>query len=473
MRRMIPVAIVLACGLARAAGPPTFPIYAASYTDPRQFEFLGEVMKRAEVVSLAESIHMTHEFPLVRLGIIRYLNENQGFDVLAMEGSAVDIWATQDRFLNSSRTPADAVAAQLGLFALWNTAEIREVFEYAIASWSSKSPLYITAYDIQPGTGKGVHGTAAFKLLLERLRTYATPPEGFDSGRWVDDLAPLTGACHDYRAADRARVEAAIQLLEPWIARSQPEIAKRLPNLPHAVVLGLIPENLRASLALCEGRTEKTWREYKSTRDTQATKYVLRLKEVVPGQKLMLWAHISHLSHNSLANGTSVGQLVRREIGDRLYTVGVFAEAGGAILIYDDTKDDVGYGRVHADRSALGRLLSRTSGADYFMDLRESAQNPAADPLLVSRELLWAESGTWPMQLARDFDGIVWIKTVHAPGLPMGQLVLFSSLHYIRELEIAGGVVLVGAAGLVVYRMKRLRRIKRRVKIRGSKGRVL
>lgn len=473
------IAACFACAGLRGAGAPVHPLDRA-YTDPRQFSFLTETMKNAEVVSLAESIHMTHEFPLVRLGMIRELSENLGFGVLAMEGSAVDLWATQDRFLNSNRTVADATDAQLGLFGLWNTAEIREIFEYAVASWGSRTPLYITAYDVQPGTGKGTRGTAAFQLLASRLANYAVAPASFDRTRWVADLEPLTNACHAYRAEDHQRVEGAIRALEQWVALAQPEVAKKFPHLPHALVLGLVPENLRMSLALCDGRTQKDWGEYKSIRDAKATQYVLRLKDALPLRKLMLWAHISHLSHNSLANGTSVGQLLHQAIGDRLYTVGVFAESGGAILIYSDVNDDLGYAWVHADRSPLGRLLRDSGERDYFMNLRQAANpgvsdpggsNPSMDSLLTTRQLLWAESGMWPVQLAKDFDGIVWIKTVHAPGFPLGQFLLLSGLHYTSELEIAGVVLLAGIAIWSAYRLKRRR--KRREKIRGSGSRVL
>lgn len=130
----------------------------------------------------------------------------------------------------------------------------------------------------------------------------------------------------------------------------------------------------------------------------------MQLKEIAPANRLILWAHISHLSHDSLGTSTSVGQLVHQAIGAWLYTIGVFAERGGTILIYDDTKDDIGYGRVHADRSALGRLLQDAGKSDYFMNLRPVLGNPDAEPLLLTRQPLRAENECG-VQLARDFDG--------------------------------------------------------------------
>jgi erythromycin esterase-like protein len=87
------------------------------YRDPATYVFLPQVLEGVDIVTLGESIHMTHEFPLVRLGIVRELNEQLGFHTLAFEGSPLDLWATQDCFLSSARRPEDAKAATVGCCA--------------------------------------------------------------------------------------------------------------------------------------------------------------------------------------------------------------------------------------------------------------------------------------------------------------------------------------------------------------------
>jgi hypothetical protein len=49
---------------------------------PRQWAFLASKLQGIDIVSLPEPIHMTHEFPVVRFGIIEFLNEHMGFHVL-------------------------------------------------------------------------------------------------------------------------------------------------------------------------------------------------------------------------------------------------------------------------------------------------------------------------------------------------------------------------------------------------------
>src|ERR1700712_4754258 len=126
--------------------------------DASQFAFLAPVLKGVEIVSLGESIHLTSEIPRVRVGIIRYLTERAGFQMLGMEGSAEDLWVAQDRLLNSSRSEEDVSQALRGFFPIWNTNDVRELLAFEARTWSTSRPLYVAAYDIQPGTSQGAPG---------------------------------------------------------------------------------------------------------------------------------------------------------------------------------------------------------------------------------------------------------------------------------------------------------------------------
>jgi erythromycin esterase-like protein len=59
------------------------------------------------VVALGESIHLTREMPLVRLGVLRYLHEEKGFNVLALEGAMIDIWTAQENAYRSRQPLSD------------------------------------------------------------------------------------------------------------------------------------------------------------------------------------------------------------------------------------------------------------------------------------------------------------------------------------------------------------------------------
>lgn len=445
------------------AALPAKPIDSSHYTDEAQYAFLQSATANAEVVSLVESIHVTHEFPLVRLGMIKQL-KNEGFRTLAFEGSAADLWTTQDILLSSPRTPQDIHAAQRGLFPLWNTPEMYQIFEYEVASWASDNPFYITAYDVQPGTGQETRGAKVFQMLATQLSHYATPPAGFAIEQWAKILDPLTSACSQYSPMEQAQITAAITQLEGWTNTAAPEIQRRYPSLPHARILKLLPENLRASLRLCEGLGERTshrdWSTYKDIRDAEASRYALELKEAI-GNKLLLWAHASHLLYNGEAH-PSVGELLHERLGDKVYTIALFATGGGTIVLFSDVNDLIGYTRIPAPPATLYEEISNLCPSDCFVDLRTSTS-----PAFTSSQKIWVENGLRPILLASAADAAVFIRGVHAPDMPLPKLLILGALAYVKPPRVWFVSATVGGAIVLAICVALLRRRKRMWRTQG------
>lgn len=418
-----------------------------------QYAFFTPLLSNVEVVSLAESIHLTHEFPLARLGVVRWINQNSGYGVLAFEGSPEDLWVSQDTFLKNPGNLSDSTS---GLFNIWNTDEMRSIFAYERSTWSGTHPLYITAYDIQPGTGKGSGGAGVFALLQEHLARYAAPPSGFNATAWEAALTPLTGDCYSYKPSDEKKAAEAIDLLEQWIATATPSVEAAYPNLPmHANALGLIPQNLRKSLALCQAvggapGGKRNWATYKQTRDRLAAQYALALKMASPNRKLILWAHLSHLFYDSAGTNTSVGQILHQTLGSRLYTIGTFALGGGTIVLFSDVDDDVGYTRLSGISKDLKLFIAQRCSEVCFTDLRTLPPgSPIAGP-----QHLWFEARPVTIPLANDVDGAIWVEDVHPPHLPLPLFLVLSGKHYIKPAIGVVALLLILLLCWLVYRRR-------------------
>jgi erythromycin esterase-like protein len=421
-------------------------------TNDGQYAFFTSLLNNVEVVSLAESIHITHEFPLARLGIVRWINQNSGYDVLAFEGSPEDLWVSQDTFLKNPGNLSDSTS---GLFGIWNTDEMRSIFAYERSTWSSSHPLYITAYDIQPGTGKGSAGARVFALLQEHLAHYAAAPAGFNVTAWEAALTPLTAACYSYRPSDEEKAVQAI-LLEQWIETATPKVETAYPNLPmHADALRLIPQNLRRSLALCQAvgapqSGQRNWTTYKQTRDRLAAQYALAIKVASPNRRLILWAHLSHLFYDSGGINTSVGEILHQTLGSRLYTIGTFALGGGTIVIFSDVNEDIGYTRVSGISKGLKSFAQRCSEV-CFTDLRNLPPgSPIAGP-----QRLWIEARAETIPLANDFDGAIWVADVHPPHLRLPLFLVLSGKHYVKPVVSCVALLLALLLCWLAYRWHR------------------
>jgi erythromycin esterase-like protein len=417
-----------------AAAQKAVPIDLTRIDDSAQFAFLAPIVRDVDVVSLGESIHLTREFPLVRRGIIQYLARTSGFRLIALEGSPVDLWATQDRLLASKRDSLAIAEAFGGIFMIWNTAEVRDLMKFVVNSWTTTQPVYVTAYDVQPGAGVATRGAAAFRLLAERLTRYAPPPGDIDPAKLAMTLGSLAQGCNSYRSGDSTGVREAIDGLDRWITAAVPGVERAYPALPHAAVLRIVPRNIEGSLRLCQvmaGTTGPTdWKKYKATRDQNAGGYALALRRVAPNGKMFVWAHLSHVNHNSSRRSTSAGQILHDSLGTRLFTIMPFAEGGWTTLIHSDVNEDFAFGHVGGGRGALARHLNGLAPGDFFLNLR-----PLKDDTLFSQpQPVWVESHRMPIATGRDFDAIIWIRSVSSPTWndpkTSRMFVLLTVLHY-------------------------------------------
>ena len=432
-----------------------------NYTNEKQYTFLSPIVNDIDVIMLGESIHLTREFPLVRIGMIKYLNHYHGFKVIAMEGGASDYWAAQDILFSSEKNESDFTEALSSFPFIWNTPEVQKLIEYQASSLESTKPLYITAYDVQQGIGQGTKNEKAFKLLAERLMRYSDPPQNFILEDWVAAMSPISNHCIKYESSDYQKVLSAIDLFEEWVDSVAPEVKKQYPNIPHDIILKTMPKSFRASLTLCDDLGGFDMTRYKVVRDSLSFINTIDLVQSIPNNKILIWGHLSHVYYDSqdnviseygefknLAVGPTVGERLKDALGSKVYTIIPFAESGSTILIYNDLNLDIGYSKIE-NSSKLGDLLSKVSEKDFFLDLQSSALTAEDYPELFTKQPFALEGlkSDFKINYTSDMDGLIWIKKIEAPDWPLFKIILLSSLHYKTQI----GLILIFGLGWIIF----------------------
>ena len=442
-----------------------------NYLNGKQYSFLSPIVNDKDVVLLGESIHLTREFPLVRIGMIKYLNQNHDFNVIAMEGGAADYWAAQDILFSSEKNESDFTEALSAFPFIWNTPEVQELIVYQASTLQSENSLYITAYDVQQGIGQGTKNEKAFKLLAERLMLYSDPPQNFILEDWVAAMSPISNHCIKYEPSDYQKVVSAIDLFEEWVNTIVPEVKKQYPNIPHDTILKTMPKSFRASLTLCEDLGGFNMSRYKVVRDSLGFINTIDLIQSIPNNKMLIWGHLSHVYYDSqdnmiseygevknLAIGPTVGERLKGALGSKVYTIIPFAESGSTILIYNDLNLDIGYSKIE-NSSKLGDLLSKVSEKDFFIDLRSPSLTAEDYPELFTKQPFALEGlkSDFKINYTSDMDGLIWIKKIGAPDWPLFKIILLSSLHYKTQI---GLIMIFGLGWIIFSRIKKRRKNK-------------
>jgi len=444
--------------LVKAAVPVDF---AAPYA-PTSFAFLNEAVGQASIVELGESIHVTAEFPRARLRLVQYLHEALGFDVLALEGSLTQAWLAQEHLYRSQEPVERKVerAQQLAWFKLWNTVEMRQLMAYVEASRGTATPLYLTSFDVQTGASAefGMQ-PSVLEALADALEAFGTAPDyphitkSELSARLAAVVQCPIGSSAGLGAAKQPALDA-IDALQRWIDHIAPAVTHARPAA-HLATLRLIPDNLRDHVTLCEHAS--TWQR---TRDELNAENALVLRDQASAtHKIILWAHHSHVSYNSIGDTTpSMGQHIRERVGRSVYTIGLFG-GGGRFL-------DVAPLSVHhlpsLNKVGVERLLASVGEPSYFINLSALPMDDALARWLVPQRSRMEGRWTRSTVLARDFDGAIYLQSV-SPGTGMvadGPMLVLRVFGFFVDHVVGVAIVLITWAILLSIRL--FRRVSRR-----------
>lgn len=143
-----------------------------------------------------------------------------------------------------------------------------------------------------------------------------------------------------------------------------------------------------------------------------------------------------------------MGEFLHAVLGLRLYTVGTFAESGNTIMLFNDWKNISGYGRIWGVSHVLKQTLDQDCLNICFFDLRMlSPRSPLSTP-----QHVWLEGFPFPpMTLSKDFDGIVWVRTVHRPQMSLLKLLAYCSPLYWAIVATALGLFSAGCGATVWF----------------------
>lgn len=411
--------VVLTCAFSIKALPQQ--VYQLNWEKPynkSHYEFLKTLAGDKSVVQLGESIHMTDEFPRVRLQLIRYLHEELGFDVLAFEGSWIQSWLAQDALYKCKANDLDCIkeAQQLAWFPLWQTDEMRGVLEYVMSTQATAHPLYLASFDVETGSDAKFQGsgTDALSALFKLLQHYGANEDRIVFDRWNHALAPFSG-CFPQAAkmSDSQRHEALVADSELRALIKQ--IAFKVRPRAHASVLESIPDALAESVELCSltpgsplgGST------YQELRDQFNAMNVITLRDIISrNHRVIVWAHVSHVRQNWSVNLSSMGQRLKAMIGPQLYTIAVFAGGGEAIAV-DDQSDPPFHLRTLGPINDFDfeKKLAIVNQNDFLIDF-SGLPNGSQWGSIMSFE---DENGTGHFIPAEVASALIFIHKVHAP----------------------------------------------------------
>lgn len=355
------------------------PIRSLVSGDYSDLEFLRQKLRGVRIVQLGESGHGMGETALLKSRIVRFLHEEMGFDVLALES---DLYQCADADRNASDVEPRYTLFGCA-FGVWHTEEVLPLFEHLRASRATDRPLRLAGFDVQPiGTNKE-HRPAFLAGLLDRV-----DPELAARARAVDSTflakyAEGSGPRRAHLRANRDSLLAAYGRFEGALGRLVDEAATPSADSStdsaatasrRRALVGR--QTMRSIMAYIRQQTAPDDRAYAEERNRGMAENIRFLaEELFPDRRIVVWAHNAHVRHASEAIPVSpdiwpsvpardMGSWLRDWYGEALFTVGIYAYRGTAA----DNSREV-YEVSEATPAHLEYRLARAGYRLSFVDL--------------------------------------------------------------------------------------------------------
>jgi erythromycin esterase len=333
---------------------------------PIGYKEFDRAVGSAQVVSLGESTHGTHEFFVTKHHLFRYLVEEKGFTVFAIEANQL---ATEriNAFVNGAKDTVEN--AMGGLFGVWYKQEVKDLIEW-MRQYNARKPdrpLSFVGFDMQDP-----------EQPMDSVVAYLRRHDPAIADEVLDLLAPHREAWRKGDYPRPAEGEGA-----QWLAnakRAQDLLAQRMLDTPPDQVLERrwALQNARV-VVQCAAQAYDPWNP--TIRDScMAANIAWTLTRYPEGTRMAVWAHDAHIGRVGFANGTSMGAHMARIFGDRLRVVGITTYDGS----YRATRGFTDHRPMDARcfpapvgslEEAMHRILPANSEA-LFLNVRALAADP-------------------------------------------------------------------------------------------------
>jgi len=351
--------------------------------DDAGLEAVGAAIGKATIVGLGEASHGTREFFRLKHRLFRYLAEEHGFRLLALEANVAAMFDVNDYVLDGEGT-VEEVADHDCIHGVYRTEEVRDLLAWA-RSFNENRPR---------DDRIRIHGldTQFPSAAVDRLEAYldtVTPDV-------LDDLHADFDRLHEYGSFDfsddealhahlDAR-EAVVSTLESRFNQHEDEYvaatSRRAYERAHRLVWTI--EQGRKQFAAVLGGDESG--DNVRVRDSAMAAQALWLRRHESVEKLALWGHNAHLSRDAFRGGETRRSTNLPSLGQNLVTLGSVDYyalglhlGGGAVQAY--STPDEAYCTYEMDappEESLPALFRQADASEFFLDF---STLPADDPL--------------------------------------------------------------------------------------------
>jgi erythromycin esterase-like protein len=327
MKRIIFLACSLFCMIVNAQNFNLKILNLPENPTVEDFSFLKEELKGVQVVMLGENTHQDGNVFEMKTKIVKYLNQEMGFNTIAFESGVYDVWKAQENINKGDNTKE---ALKSSLFRIWsNVKEFQSFIEFY-----DKNKAYLKLF----GFDNQITGKYGEENLVKDLYKYCDKNQlSLTLNR--EDLELLmesisSGVFDEGDISYNQYKKALTQLLNSINGKSKldeqfywTQIIKNLLSLGEGTYL-----NIKNPDSFCTGLRD-------NIRDKQMADNLLTYVKNHPNEKIICWGASGHFVNDMSSINTPVlkefvpmGSYIKSALKDKVYSLAAVTAADSIYL---------------------------------------------------------------------------------------------------------------------------------------------
>jgi len=313
---------------------------------------------KASIVGLGEATHNTKDFFLLKHRIFKYLVENHGFRIFAIEADMGESYYI-DRYITSGQGDLDEIMLDTMQFWVWRTEEIKSMLE-----WMKEFNLGRTESDQIRYFGIDCQYTRHTAFLSKEFLLAKIPQFTSEIENLYSDLDSLNnGRFSSLSNEEKFRIKSKIDSIEELFINNSTQISTNSTAFEFVYYERMILQMQQVYHVLNTSNSQFKF----NRRDLAMANNTMWLKEL-PGQdhKIGLWAHNGHIWDTNYDGWENMGYHLNNSLETDDYQSVLFHFSYGGFNAWGFNVDEL------ADSTELNEII-------YFEDI--VAFDLTSDPL--------------------------------------------------------------------------------------------
>ena len=361
--------------------------------DNSDLEKLKAVIGNARIVSLGEGTHGTSEFFKMKHRITKFLAEEMGFTVFAIEANMPEARKVNEYILTGKGDPKKALAGLY--FWTWNTQEVLDMIEWMRQfNASGKGRIEFRGFDMQTPT-----------VAMDNVRGFIEKAEP----SYSDSLNQIFSKIKEYNA-ELMKTQSRSGILYEPVYNLANQVFVHLRN-HRTDYLKIIPE-VEVDFAIQDSRvilqSAQMFIQGKATRDQSMAENVEWMLDHTPSNtKIVLWAHNGHVCRCDY----SMGGFLSKKYGKEMVVFG-FGFHEGKYTAVGNSGLGV-YGTSVSQPGSIEYAFHETGLPRFILDLRNVSASPLSSWLnnkldMRSIGAMAMDYAFYPTVVPNEYDAVIY-----------------------------------------------------------------